>query len=122
MKITDSGRYDIYVDFAKMHIYKFPNIVFNENDLKTSKIRVYILSNEEVVNLTNIQVDIKIINSKFETSCEHVTEINLSEGYVEYEFRESDLVAGIGLFQIKIYNNTLVKITPKIRYKVIKSI
>lgn len=122
MKITDSGRYDVYIDFAKMYINKFPNIVFNENDLKTSKIRVYILSNEEVVNLTNIQVNIKIINSKFKTSCEHITEINFSEGYVDYEFRESDLIAGLGLFQLKIYNNDLVKITPKIRYKVVKSI
>lgn len=122
MNINDSGIYNVYIDFTKMHVNKFPNIVFNEKDTNTSKIRIYILSNGELIDLTNIQVDIKIMNSQFRTSVDKITKVNSSEGYIDYEFKESNLIAGVGLFQLKLFEDSKVKITPKIRYKVIKSI
>lgn len=122
MDIANSGIYNIYIDFTKMNIYNFPNIVFNELDSNTAKIRVHFLTYGEIVDLTDMLVDIKIMNSNYVVSTKSVTVINKTEGYIDYVFEKSDLIYGIGSFQVRLKKDSFNKIAPKIKYKVIKSI
>lgn len=118
--IKESGSYNINIDFDKMYVNNFHNIVFNRNDINTSKIKVNFLKNGEIVDLTNIHVNVKIINSSFEQFNKSVANINSSEGTIEYVFEKESLIEGIGMFQLALIISDSIKVSPKIRYKVIK--
>lgn len=121
MDINNSAMYNIYIDFDKMNSNKFPNIVFSESDIKTSKIKVVILKHGEIIDLSEVGVDIKIINSKYLQYKKEITDIDKVEGSWEYVFEKDSLIEGIGYFQFIIsFSNNKSKATPKIRYKVTK--
>lgn len=120
VNIENVGLYEIKIDFAEMETYVTNNqLIYTENDYQTSKLRVELVKNNEPIDLTSTLVRIKILTSSGATLENDMSIIDKTKGLVEYTFPDNALYEGINYFQVILTKNDLMKVSPRLTYKIL---
>lgn len=119
VNIDNVGLYSIKIDFGEMETYITNNqLIYSENDYGTCKLHAELVKNNEIIDLTSTLVRIKILTSSGATLENDVTIVDKLKGIVEYTFPDNALYEGINYFQIILKKNDLMKVSPKLTYKI----
>lgn len=120
VNINDVGLYQIKIDFGEMETYISNNqLIYTENDYGTCKIQAELVKNDEIIDLTGTLVRLKILTSSGATLENNMQILDSSKGLVEYTFPDNALYEGINYFQIILTKGELMKVSPKLTYKIL---
>lgn len=118
--ITDIGLYKIKIDFGQMETYLSENqLIYTENDYGTCKLQVELVKNGEIIDLTGTIVRVKILTSSGATLENNMEILDSKKGVVSYTFPDNALYEGINYFQVILTKGDLMKVSPKLTYKIL---
>lgn len=118
--ISELGLYNITIDFGKMETYVTNNnIIYKENDFHTARVRAKLVKNDIPVNLTNVKVEFKIMTSSMATMQHDATILDVEKGIIEYKFPDNALYEGINHFEVILTEDEMMKVSPRMSYKVL---